>query len=105
MLRFRYTCARRRQIFIEAVKRGGCYDLTRMDENRRKMLAWLAVRFPRMMLDHLNEDSCLGCKLETKGMGTREVESVVIERSKSFAADQGRKAADAVVGPSPAGEP
>jgi hypothetical protein len=68
MLRFRYTCPRHQQVFIEAAKRGGCHDLAKMDEVRRKTLAWLSFRFPRMVLDHFNEESCLGCKLEASGM-------------------------------------
>jgi hypothetical protein len=105
MLSFRYTCARHQRVFIEAAKRGGCYDLTKMDEVRRRTLAWLSVRFPRMVLDHFNEDSCLGCKLDACGMGTAEVESVITELSKSFATDQDRKTADAAVEPSSEGEP
>ncbi len=72
MLRFRYTCARQ-------------------DEVRRKTLAWLSVRFPRMVLDHFNEDSCLGRKLEASGMVTAEVESIITELSKRVATDQNRE--------------
>ena len=58
-------------MFIEAARRGGCRD--------PKTLAWFSVRFPRMVLDHFNEDSCLGCKLEISGVGLDEIERVVID--------------------------
>jgi hypothetical protein len=51
-LHFRRTCSRHQQIFIEAAKRGGCYDPEKMDEVRRKTVAWLSAKFPRMVLDH-----------------------------------------------------
>jgi hypothetical protein len=101
MLQFRYTCARHQRVFIEAAKRGGCHDLEKMDEVRRKTLAWLSVRFPRMVLNHFNEDSCLGCKLEACGIGTTEAEGIITEISKSFATEANREAADAVIKPSP----
>jgi hypothetical protein len=82
-------------VFIEAAKRGGCYDLEKMDEVRRKTLAWLSARFPLMVLDHFNEDLCLGCMLEANSVGTTEVEGVITELSKSFAKEEGRETAGA----------
>jgi hypothetical protein len=99
MLKFHYTCPRHQRAFIEAAKRGGCHDLEKMDEIGRKTLAWLSVRFPRMVLDHFNEDLCLGCMLEASSKGTTEVEDVITELSKSFAEDEGRgrDTADAIM--------
>ncbi|MGO8917988.1 MAG: hypothetical protein ACLQJR_18960 [Stellaceae bacterium] len=82
MLTFRYTCPRHQQVFIEAAKRGGCYDLQTMDEIRRKTLAWLSNKFPRAVLDHFNEESCLGCKLEANGVDSSDVERVISELAK-----------------------
>jgi hypothetical protein len=87
MLQFRYTCPRHQLVFIEASKRGGCFDLEQMDEVRRKTLAWLSVRFPRMVLDHFNEGSCLGCKLESNGVGVEGVERAITELSMSVVAE------------------
>jgi hypothetical protein len=95
MLQFRHTCARHQRVFIEAAKRGGCSDLEKMNEVKRKTLAWLSLRFPRIVLDHYNENSCLGCKLEAGGLGTAEAEDIITEISKSFATET-REAADAI---------
>jgi hypothetical protein len=57
-----------------------------------------------MVLDHFNEDCCLGCKVEACGMSTAEVERVITELSKSFATDQDGETTDAVIEPSPGGE-
>jgi hypothetical protein len=86
MLHFRYTCARHQRMFIDAVKRGGCHHPEKMDEVRRKTLAWLSIRFPRMVLDHFNESSCLGCKLERNGVGLEEVGRVITRLAVSVAA-------------------
>jgi hypothetical protein len=83
MLHFRYTCALHQRMFIDAVKHGGCHDPAKMDEVRRKTLAWLSLRFPRMVLDHFNESSCLGCKLERNGVGLEEVGRVITRLAMS----------------------
>jgi hypothetical protein len=84
MLRFRLTCAPHRQAFIEAACRGGCCDPEKMDEIRRRMLAWLSARFPRLVLDHFNEESCIACKLAANGFDLREIERVITEMAMGF---------------------
>ena len=79
VVKFSYTCPRHQQMFIEAARRGGCRDPDELDAARRRTLAWFSVKFPRMVLDHFNEDSCRVCKLETNGVGLDEIEHVVIE--------------------------
>jgi hypothetical protein len=86
MLHFRYTCAPHQRMFIDAVKRGGCHDSEKMDEVRRKTLAWLSLRFPRMVLDHFNESSCLGCKLERSGVGLEELGRAIMRLAADVAA-------------------
>jgi hypothetical protein len=86
MLQFRYTCPPHQRMFIDAVKRGGCHDPEKIDEVRRKTLAWLSIRFPRMVLDHFNEESCLGCKLERSGVGLEELGHVITRLAASVAA-------------------
>ena len=71
-------------MFIEAARRGGCRDSHEVDAVRRKTLAWFSVKFPRMVLDHFNEDNCLGCKLETSGVGLDELERVVVDLAASL---------------------
>jgi hypothetical protein len=85
MLIFRYVCPHHRRIFIDAAKRGGCYDAESMDEVRRKALAWLSTKFPRAVLDHFNEETCLGCKLEANCLDVGELEDIVVELSKAVA--------------------
>jgi hypothetical protein len=85
MLHFRHTCSRHQQAFIEAAKRGGCDDPAKMEVVRRKMLAWLSAKFPRMVLDHFNEESCLGCKLESNHVDLKEIERVFSELAKGHA--------------------
>lgn len=88
MLHFRYTCRHHQQMFIEAAKVGGCYDLEKMDEVRRKTLAWLSARYPRAVLDHFNEESCLGCKLEASGLDLKEVGQVIAELAEAVASEE-----------------
>jgi hypothetical protein len=85
MLHFRHTCSRHQQAFIEAAKRGGCCDPGEMEVVRRKTLAWLSAKFPRMVLDHYNEEGCLGCKLEANHVDLKVIERVIIELAKGHA--------------------
>ncbi|HWG79255.1 MAG TPA: hypothetical protein VN681_05740 [Stellaceae bacterium] len=74
MAQFRYTCARHRQMFIETVTRAGCTDPAEMDDLRRRLLAWLSARYPRMVLEHFEEATCLGCELEARFGDNGEIE-------------------------------
>jgi len=74
MLQFRYTCARHQQMFIEAATRAGCRDPAEMDDIRRRLLAWLSARYPRMVLEHFHEGTCLGCELEARFGDASELE-------------------------------
>lgn len=85
MLIFRYACPHHRRIFIDAAKRGGCYDPEQIDEVRRKALAWLSTQFPRAVLDHFNEETCLGCKLEANYLDVSELEHIIVELSRTVA--------------------
>lgn len=85
MLIFRYVCPHHRRIFIDAARRGGCCDPEQMDEVRRKALAWLSTQFPRAVLDHFNEEACLGCKLEANYLDVSELEHVIVELSRTVA--------------------
>lgn len=73
MLQFRYTCGRHQQIFVDAVKRAGCSDPAKMEGVRRRVLAWFSQRYPRMVLDHFHEGSCLGCEFEARYGNLAEV--------------------------------
>ncbi len=88
MLSLPYACPRHKQAFIEAAKRGGCHDPAKMDEVRRKVLAWLSAKYPRAVLDHYNEKTCLACKLEASRFDMGDVRRAVIEMSKSLASDE-----------------
>lgn len=72
MVQFRYTCARHQQMFIDTVTRAGCTDAARMDGLRRRLLAWLSARYPRMVLGHFDEATCLGCEVEAR-FGNNEI--------------------------------
>jgi hypothetical protein len=77
MLQFRYTCARHRRMFIEAVTRDGCTDPGEMDDIRRRLLAWLSARYPTMVLEHFEQATCLGCELETRFGASGEIDRVL----------------------------
>jgi hypothetical protein len=64
MLGFRYVCGRHQQLFVDAVERAGCRDPERMEEVRRRLLAWFSENYPRMVLDQFNRRGCLGCAIE-----------------------------------------
>jgi hypothetical protein len=91
MLRFRYTCRSHQRMFIAAAERGGCFDRSQMDDIRRRTLAWLSMRFPKLVLDHFNEESCLGCKLEANGIALAEVENVITELARAVAPIEARR--------------
>ena len=63
VLGFRYVCAPHRERFIEVVRQEGCHDPAAMEQVRRQLLAWLSERYPRLVLDHYNDESCIGCGL------------------------------------------
>jgi hypothetical protein len=65
MLKFQYTCERHQKIFIAVLESRGCTDRAKMDEIRKRLLAWLSAKYPRAVLDHFNDECCLGCLLET----------------------------------------
>ncbi len=82
-----YTCTRHQQMFVEVARRGGCRDHAKTHDLRRKTLAWLSARFPRMVLDHFNEGACLGCKLEASGMDLTEIERVITNLAQDASVD------------------
>jgi len=90
MLQFRYTCERHRQMFVAVVKRAGCSDPAEMDDIRRRLLAWLSARYPRMVLDHFHEGTCLGCELEARFGDASEIDRAIraVEEMASAKADQ-----------------
>ncbi len=73
VLTFRYTCARHQQRFIEAVQGAGCCDPAMMEWVRRHLLAWFSQRYPRLVLDHFHDATCLGCEIEARFGHLREI--------------------------------
>ena len=86
MVEFRYACAHHQQLVIEAAKRGGCRHDDQIEEVRRKTLAFLSSRYPRLTLDHFNEGSCLGCKLRASGIDCREIGRAIVALAEAVAA-------------------
>lgn len=82
MLTFRYTCQRHQQIFVEAVRSAGCFDPAQMDEVRRRLLAWFSERYPRLVLDHFEQGTCLGCEMEARFGSLNEVIRAIEELVK-----------------------
>ena len=64
MVAFRYVCPAHRQRFIEVVEGEGCRDPAAMEQVRRLLLAWLSERYPRLVLETFNSESCMGCALD-----------------------------------------
>jgi len=64
MLGFRYVCERHQRLFVATLTSHGCRDPEKMEEVRRRLLAWLSEKFPRLVLDQFNAERCLGCALE-----------------------------------------
>ena len=60
---FRYVCQAHHERFIEVVEGEGCRDPEAMEQVRRLLLAWLSERYPRLVLDSYNNESCVGCAL------------------------------------------
>jgi hypothetical protein len=84
MEKFRFTCARHEQRFRDLVARAGCTDPAKREELGRKTLAWISTRYPRHVLDHFNEGSCLGCKLEAAHVDLAEIERRITDLAKKI---------------------
>ena len=63
-LRWRFTCERHQRLFIWAMERGGLVDAADMEWVRRHFSVWLAEQYPRIFIDHMNGERCIGCDLE-----------------------------------------
>jgi len=87
MVEFSLTCPRHQEMFTAAARRGGCCDPAKLDELRRKTLAWVSTRYPLMVLDHFNEATCLGCKLEVSNVAVAEILDAIVELAKALAGD------------------
>jgi hypothetical protein len=77
MLGFRYVCERHQQLFADTVVREGCSDPERMEKARRRLLAWLSEKYPRLVLDQFNNEACLGCAIERARLDTRPIHDAV----------------------------
>lgn len=53
-------------MFVKAVADAGCSDPAKMDDVRRRLLAWFSQRYPSLMLDHFRVGTCLGCEIEAR---------------------------------------
>ena len=84
MEKFRFTCARHELRFRDLVARAGCTDPAKREELGRKTLAWISTRYPRHVLDHFNEGTCLGCKLEAAHVDLAEIERRITELAKKI---------------------
>ncbi len=73
VLKFRYTCARHQQKFVEAMECAGCSDPAKMEQVQRQLLAWFSQRYPRLVLDHFHDATCLGCEIEARFGHLREI--------------------------------
>ncbi len=90
MLKFSYTCPRHQRGFVAAVKRAGCSDPAKMEEVRRRLQAWFSQHYPRLMLDHFSEGTCLGCEIERLGDIGR-IDRAVRELASTRAVEQRRE--------------
>lgn len=84
MLSFRFACSRHQRMFIDIAKGAGCHNPSKMDEIGRKILALLSIKYPKAVLDHFNEESCLGCKFEKNRVELDEIEAAIVELAKSL---------------------
>lgn len=84
MLRFRFTCGRHQQAFIKTVQAVGCRDPAQMDEVRRRLLAWFSERYPRLVLDHFAQGTCLGCEIEARFGHADEVRRAVEDLARDL---------------------
>ena len=89
MVRFRFVCAQHRARFIEFVQQEGCHDPAAMEQVRRLLLAWLSERYPRLVLDHYNHESCLGCGLDAYCVDLSDMYAAI----RQFARDAARAVA------------
>ena len=88
MVAFRYVCETHRQRFIEVVEGEGCHDLAAMEQVRRLLLAWLSERYPRLVLDSYNTESCMGCALNAACIDLTDMHALIhrLAREASVAA-------------------
>ncbi len=74
---FRYVCQKHQQLFVDTVARAGCSDPEEMEKARRRLLAWLSEKYPRLVLEQFNNEACLGCAIEKGHLDTRPIYDAV----------------------------
>jgi hypothetical protein len=79
---FRFVCPQHRQRFIDSVELEGCRDPAAMEQVRRLLLAWLSERYPRLVLDSYNTESCIGCALHAACIDLSDMHAMVREASR-----------------------
>ena len=92
MLAFQYVCPPHRQRFIATVQQEGCRDPAAMEQVRRLLLAWLSERYPRLVLESFNAESCMGCALNAACIDLAEMYAVIRQAARaarSLAGDSG----------------
>ena len=85
MLGFKYACQKHQQMFVDAVTREGCCDPEEMEKVRRRFLAWLSEKYPRLVFDQFNKGTCLGCAVEEAHIDTRPIYDAIRRIVHEFA--------------------
>lgn len=91
-LKFRHTCRRHQQMFVEAVERAGCSEPAEMDDVTRRLLAWFSAHYPRLTFDHIRQGNCLGCEIEARFGSLSEVGRAIRELLNEPKSAHGRAA-------------
>ena len=88
MLGFKYACQKHQQMFIDAVTREGCRNPEEMEKVRRRLLAWLSEKYPRLVFDQFNNEACLGCAVEEAHIDLRPIYDAIHRIVQEFASGE-----------------
>jgi hypothetical protein len=80
---FQFVCPPHRQRFIELVEGEGCRDRAAMEQVRRLLLAWLSERYPRLVLESFNSESCMGCALNAACIDLTDMYAAIRQASRA----------------------
>jgi hypothetical protein len=86
-LHWRFTCERHQQLFIWALQRGGLAAAEDMERVRRHFSVWLAEQYPRLFIDHMNAERCIGCDLEAAHIDLSTLFPKILELARKKASE------------------
>jgi hypothetical protein len=64
-------------MFVYAVTQERIFEPERMEQIRRRLLAWLSEKYPRLVLEQFNAEACIGCAIEKAHIDTGDMRDAI----------------------------